>query len=207
MERDKMKQWLCKKCGYVHTGDSAPAQCPVCHVQASAFKEKTADGEKRVLRSITTLDIQYAHRFLGYIGEAQYLHGHTGTLTIEVEGEVNNTNGFVVACNDIKRHTWEYLVNFDHAIILQQEDPILPELLKVYEAQGIKGGSTWNISTGPAFENELAKAYPECRLVVVKKVATVENLIEVFYSLLKGTLNIKKLTFKSGDNTATFKVK
>ncbi|MDR2588525.1 MAG: 6-carboxytetrahydropterin synthase [Spirochaetales bacterium] len=198
-----MKKWVCAKCGYVHAGGSAPEHCPVCHVPASQFKEKTEDGEKRVLRSITKFDIQYAHRFLGYIGEAQYLHGHTGTLTIEVEGEVNSTNGFVVACNDIKRHAWEYLVNFDHAIILQKEDPILPELLKVYEAQGIKGGSKWNTSVGPAFDTGIAKAYPECRLVVVKKVATVENLIEVFHALLKDTLNIKKLTFKSGDNTAS----
>jgi len=52
-------------------------------------------------------------------------------------------------------------------------------------------------------ENELAKAYPECRLVVVKKVATCENLIEVFYSLLKDKLNIKKMVFASGDNCAS----
>jgi 6-pyruvoyltetrahydropterin/6-carboxytetrahydropterin synthase len=202
-----MKEWVCKKCGYVHVGDSAPVQCPVCHVPSSQFKEKPAGEEKRVLTSITKLNIQYAHRFLGYIGEAQYLHGHTGTLTLEVEGGVNSSNGFVVACNSIKNHAWEYLVNFDHAIILQKEDPILPELLKVYEAQGIKGGSSWNTSVGIAFDTELAKAYPECRLVVVKKVATVENLIEVFYSLLKDTLNIKKLTFTSGDNAASFSVK
>jgi 6-pyruvoyltetrahydropterin/6-carboxytetrahydropterin synthase len=124
-----------------------------------------------------------------------------------VEGEVNSTNGFVVACNSIKDHVWEYLVNFDHTIILQKEVPILPELLKVYEAQGSRGGSAWNISVGKAFDTDLAKAYPECRLVVVKKVATVENLIEVFYSLLKDTLNIKKLTFTSGDNAASFSVR
>ena len=35
------------------------------------------------MRSITTLDLQYAHRFYGFKGEAQYLHGHTGVLTIE----------------------------------------------------------------------------------------------------------------------------
>ena len=34
------------------------------------------------MRSITTLDLQYAHRFYGFQGEAQYLHGHTGVLTI-----------------------------------------------------------------------------------------------------------------------------
>ena len=37
------------------------------------------------MRSITTLDLQYAHRFYGFQGEAQYLHGHSGVLTIEVE--------------------------------------------------------------------------------------------------------------------------
>lgn len=30
------------------------------------------------MRSITALDLQYAHRFYGLKGEAQYLHGHTG---------------------------------------------------------------------------------------------------------------------------------
>jgi 6-pyruvoyltetrahydropterin/6-carboxytetrahydropterin synthase len=202
-----MKKWICKKCGYVHTGAGAPANCPVCHVAGSQFREQTADDEKRRLTSFTKLNIQYAHRFLGYIGEAQYLHGHTGTLTIEVEGGVNTSNGFVVACNSIKNHVWEYLVNFDHATILQEEDPLLPELLKVYEAQGIKDGSPFNTSTGIVFDTELAKAYPKCRLVVVKKVATVENLLEVFYSLLKDTLNIKKLTFTSGDNAASLCIK
>ena len=41
------------------------------------------------MRSQTTFDLQYAHRFYGFKGEAQYLHGHTGTLTIEVEDTVN----------------------------------------------------------------------------------------------------------------------
>ena len=41
------------------------------------------------MRSITTFDLQYAHRFYGFQGEAQYLHGHTGVLTIEVEDSVN----------------------------------------------------------------------------------------------------------------------
>ena len=40
------------------------------------------------MRSVTTLSLQYAHRFYGFKGEAQYLHGHTGELTIEVEDSV-----------------------------------------------------------------------------------------------------------------------
>lgn len=154
------------------------------------------------MRSFTTIGIEYAHRFLGYEGEAQYLHGHHGQLTIEVEGEVSQADGFVKPCNGIKHLAWEYLQNFDHALILQENDPILPEILKVYENQGIRNGAPSNVTMGPAFENELAKAYPECRLVVVKKVATCENLIEVFHSFLKDKLNIKKMTFTSGMNAA-----
>lgn len=157
--------------------------------------------------SLTKVGIEYAHRFLGYTGEAQYLHGHHGELTIEVEGDVNPKNGFVVPCNQIKHIAWSYMQNFDHALIMQENDPILPEILKIYEKQGIRNGAPSNLTRGPAFENSLAKAYPECRLVVVKKVATCENLIEVFHSLMKDQLNIVKMTFTSGMNaaSATFK--
>lgn len=156
-----------------------------------------------MMRSFTNVGIEYAHRFLGFEGEAQYLHGHHGHLTIEVEGEVDPVTGFAHPCNDIKKTVWNYLQNFDHALILQENDPLLPELLKVYEQQGIRNGAPSNTTIGLPIDNELAKAYPECRLVVVKKVATCENLIEVFYSLLKDKLNIKKMTFTSGMNGAT----
>jgi 6-pyruvoyltetrahydropterin/6-carboxytetrahydropterin synthase len=139
---------------------------------------------------------------LGYEGEAQYLHGHTGLLTIEVAGGVDEKSGFVFPCNGIKRIAWDYLVNFDHALILQENDPLLPGVLKAYEGQGIKNGAPSNKALGAKIDTKLAKAYPECRLVVVKKVATCENLIELFYSLLKDKLNITKLTFASGDNCA-----
>ncbi|GHS92129.1 hypothetical protein FACS1894139_09280 [Planctomycetales bacterium] len=154
------------------------------------------------MRSSTVINIQYAHRFLNFAGEAQYLHGHTGKLVVEVEGEVAAETGFVYPCNSIKKLAWSYLVNFDHALILQENDPLLPEILRTYEKQGIKNGAPTNKSLGQPIDTALAKAYPECRLVVVKKVATCENLLELFYSLLKDRLNIKKLTFSSGDNSA-----
>ena len=34
-----MKKFVCKVCGYVHTGETAPASCPVCHAPASKFEE------------------------------------------------------------------------------------------------------------------------------------------------------------------------
>lgn len=77
------------------------------------------------MRSITKLDLQYAHRFYDFKGEAQYLHGHTGVLTIEVEGSINSGVNMVFPCNEIQKTAWEVLKNFDHALILREDDPLL----------------------------------------------------------------------------------
>lgn len=155
------------------------------------------------MRSITTFDIQYAHRFYGFKGEAQYLHEYTGTLTIEVEDSVNKGVNMVFPCNEIKKTAWDVIKNFDHALILRQDDPLLPAILDVYEKQGIKDGHPQNTMKGEAFDTELAKAYPDCRLVVTKETMTVEGMIKIVHELLKDKLNIVKLTFTSGDNAAS----
>ena len=149
------------------------------------------------MRSITKLDLQYAHRFYGFKGEAQYLHGHTGVLTIEVEDTVEPGVNMVFPCNEIQKTAWEVLKNFDHALILRQDDPLLPAVLQVYEEQGIRNGAPQNKMKGPAFQTELAT------LVVTKETMTVEGMIKIVYGLLKDKLNIAKITFTSGVNAAS----
>ena len=39
-----MKRWVCKVCGYVHTGDNPPEKCPQCGVPSSKFEEQKEDG-------------------------------------------------------------------------------------------------------------------------------------------------------------------
>ena len=155
------------------------------------------------MKSVTKFDIQYAHRFYGFKGEAQYLHGHTGNLTIEVEDTINMGVNMVFPCNEIQKTAWEVLKNFDHALILREDDPLLSAVLKVYEEQGIKNGAPQNTTKGEAFKTELATAYPDCRVVVTKETMTTEGMIKIVYELLKDKLNISKITFTSGSNTAT----
>ena len=155
------------------------------------------------MRSITTFDLQYAHRFYGFCGEAQYLHGHTGTLTIEVEDSINAGVNMVFPCNEIQKTAWDVLKNFDHALILREDDPILPAIRQVYSQQGILNGAPHNEMKGEAFCTELARAYPECRLVVTKETMTVEGMIKIVYDLLRDKLNIARITFTSGVNAAT----
>lgn len=155
------------------------------------------------MRSFTTLDLQYAHRFYGFKGEAQYLHGHTGVLTIEVEDSIEKGVNMVFPCNEINKTAWDVLKNFDHALILREDDPLLPAVLAVYEAQGIKDGAPQNKMKGEPFKTDLCTAYPDCRLVVTKETMTVEGMIKIVYDLLKDKLNIAKITFTSGVNGAS----
>ena len=155
------------------------------------------------MKSITTFDIQYAHRFYGFAGEARYLHGHTGRLTIEVEDSLETGVNMVFPCNEIRKTAWSVLRNFDHALVLREDDPLLPAILDVYGKEGIRDGSPTNTNRGPAFRTPLATAYPDCRLVVTKETLTVEGMIKIVYDLLKDKLNIVKLTFTSGDNAAS----
>lgn len=108
------------------------------------------------MKSFTTIQLQYAHRFYGFKGEAQYLHGHTGILTIEVADTIENGVNMVFPCNEIYKTAWEVLQNFDHALILREDDPLLPAVLKVYDEQGIRGGAPTNKQKGPAFKTALA---------------------------------------------------
>lgn len=155
------------------------------------------------MRSITKFELQYAHRFYKFQGEAQYLHGHTGVLTIEVEDDVTPMVNMVFPCNEIKKIAWDVLQNFDHALILREDDPLLPAVLGVYEKQGIRCGHKLNTMKGEAFRTEWATAYPDCRIVVTKETMTVEGMIKIVYDLLKDKLPIVKLTFKSGVNKAS----
>ena len=141
------------------------------------------------MRSITKIDLQYAHRFYG-------------VLTIEVEDTIEPGVNMVFPCNEIQKTAWAVLKNFDHALILREDDPLLPAILDVYEKQGIKNGAPSNKMKGDAFKTELATAYPDCRLVVTKETMTVEGMIKIVYDLLKDKLNIVKLTFTSGVNAA-----
>ena len=155
-----------------------------------------------MMRSFTKLHLQYAHRFYNFKGEAQYLHGHTGVLTIEVEDTINSGVNMVHPCNEIRKVAWDVLKNFDHALVLREDDPLLPAVLKVYDHQGIREGAPTNTMTGKPFKTRLATAYPNCRVVVTKENMTVEGMIKIVYDLLKDKLKIARLTFKSGDNSA-----
>ena len=161
--------------------------------------------KKELYRSIVNVDdFQYAHRFMNYPGEASYLHGHSGHLSFEIEGELNE-HGYAHACKEAKKLAWEIADNFHHATVFQDGDPLIELVLAGYEKTGMKG--TTNRFGAPArkLDHPLVRSYPESRIVVTKKPSSCENMIEIFYELLKDKLNIKKMTFRSSSMNAATK--
>ena len=39
-KRESIKVWICKNCGHIHTGESAPLACPVCKKPQAYFEIK-----------------------------------------------------------------------------------------------------------------------------------------------------------------------
>ena len=156
--------------------------------------------------AIIRWDFQYAHRFMHYHeGEAQYLHGHSGLLEIEVGGEVDARTGFAYPVKEAQKLVTAIADNFHHGTLLQEGDPLIEHLLAGYTQAGIRNGTPENDGVMPMkLDHPLVKSYPECRLSITKKVSTCENFCEMFYELLKDKLDIKKITFRSSSlNAAT----
>lgn len=42
-KKNEKKPWICTNCGYIHYGDEAPAQCPVCTYPKAYFEVKQAE--------------------------------------------------------------------------------------------------------------------------------------------------------------------
>ena len=155
-------------------------------------------------RSIVKVEFQYAHRFKNYPGEASYLHGHSGHLTVEIEDELNE-HGYAFPVKEAQKLIWEVADNFHHGTIFQEGDPLIELVLQGYEQAGQKGTTSRFGASAKALDHPLVKSYPESRIAISTGPSTCEWFCEVFYELLKDKLNIKKVEFRSSSLNAASK--
>jgi len=101
------KKFICTVCGYVHTGDSAPEQCPQCKVPASKFKELI---ESDALKFVTEHEIGVAK---GCDDEMiKDLNAHFNGECIEVGmylamSRQADREGYPEIAEAFKRYAWE----------------------------------------------------------------------------------------------------
>ncbi len=76
----------------------------------------------------------YGHRLLNYGGKCRYLHGHNGTVEIELTSHRLDARGMVRDFGEIKQvlQTW-IDCELDHKMLLCRKDPALPVLRRLGE--------------------------------------------------------------------------
>lgn len=78
---------------------------------------------------VKQLDFAYGHRLLNYDGKCRHLHGHNGKVEIVLAGEELDERGMVVDFGDVKRAMKAWIdEHFDHRMLLNKEDPLIPLL-------------------------------------------------------------------------------
>ncbi len=76
----------------------------------------------------------YGHRLLNYRGKCRYLHGHNGTVEIELAARALDRLGMVKDFGEIKAKVHGWIdANLDHKMILCRRDPALPTLRRLGE--------------------------------------------------------------------------
>ena len=89
----------------------------------------------------------YGHRLLNYDGKCKYLHGHNGRAVITLEADQLDALGMVVDFSILKRVVGGWIdANLDHRMILNKNDPALPDLKK-------HGEPVFLIDVNPTAEN------------------------------------------------------
>ena len=76
------------------------------------------------VRIVETVD--YAHRLHNYEGKCKNIHGHTATVIIDVQGNVELETGMIIDFAKLKKIVKEVLDTLDHRLDLFQFDPIAP---------------------------------------------------------------------------------
>ncbi len=76
----------------------------------------------------------YGHRLLNYDGKCRFLHGHNGTVEIELTAAKLDKRGMVRDFTEIKEVVQRWIDReLDHKMVLCRKDPLLPALKKAGE--------------------------------------------------------------------------
>jgi len=68
----------------------------------------------------------YAHRLRSHSGKCANLHGHNGTVNIELRNSQLNSQGMVTDFIDVKNSLGNWIdATLDHRLLLEESDPLI----------------------------------------------------------------------------------
>lgn len=76
----------------------------------------------------------YGHRLLNYSGKCRYLHGHNGTVEIEITSDRLDLRGMVKDFSEIRQVVQTWIDSkLDHKMLLCRKDPLVSMLRRAGE--------------------------------------------------------------------------
>lgn len=118
-----------------------------------------------MIRLTKEFKFEMAHALDGYDGDCRFIHGHSFELWVTISGNqihdpLSPKNGMLMDFNDLKSIVRQHIIDvFDHALVMNQNNPAVSSLSKNHEAFG--------------------------NLVLLPFQPTSENLLSYFATLLK----------------------
>lgn len=79
-------------------------------------------------RICKSFEVESGHMLLKHPGRCRYPHGHTRRVEVVLSGERLNENDMVCDFKAIKLALGAFLDRFDHALVVNAEDPLLEVL-------------------------------------------------------------------------------
>ena len=77
------------------------------------------------------LSFSYGHRLINYDGKCKNLHGHNAKVEIVLASQTLDAKGMVFDFGDVQKKLKGWIdQNWDHRMILSENDPLLPALRK-----------------------------------------------------------------------------
>jgi 6-pyruvoyltetrahydropterin/6-carboxytetrahydropterin synthase len=78
---------------------------------------------------VERVDWVYGHRLKDHDGPCRFLHGHNGAIELVLAAEHLDEMGFVMDLGEVNQIVSSDLrANFDHRMLLHQEDSVIPHL-------------------------------------------------------------------------------
>ena len=75
---------------------------------------------------------EYAHALTGHKGKCERIHGHQGTVILEISKKYLNANGMVIDFSRIKKDIFKYIDNlYDHKTLIYEQDDRAEKLDKI----------------------------------------------------------------------------
>ena len=115
-----------------------------------------------------TFHLAYGHRLLNYKGKCENLHGHNGVVEVTLAADKLNKEMMVMDFTELGGKVKAWLdENFDHKVILDKADPLLPLL----RAHGQSCYATPRNPTAETFAQLLFERFTKELKLPVHKVA------------------------------------